>query len=157
ADAEIRRADLRERLAERRQTVRRRMGRLEPVDLRADVDGAAVPLEPLASLLAFGCEPLGETGLLEEVALFGQLCFGGRPGLAGCGERIAILLQLREGRFAVALGGGLGGEIRLCRLDLAGILVALRVELVQGSLELAARPARATVGAGDRCLEAITE
>ena len=130
---------------------------LELVDLPAHVDGGAVALEPLLGLVALGDQPLGEARLLEHGPLLGQVRLRSGAVVARLGERVAVPLQLRERRLAVALRGGRLGEVRLGGLDPAGVLVALGVQVVDRALELLARPARPAIRAGDGRLEAIPE
>ncbi len=139
------------------QAVRGRMRRLELLDLAADVDRRCVALEALAGLVALRDEPLREPGLVEHRAVLGEGRLGDGPRLAGAGERVAVLLQLPQRCLAVPEGGGRGGEIRLCRLDPAGILVALRVELEQRPLQLPPGPAGAAIRARDGGLEPVPE
>src|SRR6185503_5831886 len=103
-DAEVRGADLRQRLAERGQAVRRRVRGLELLDLVADLDRGAVALEALPGLVALGDQALREPGLLQHRSLLVELRLRHGPVVAGLREAVAVLLQLVQGGLAVASG-----------------------------------------------------
>ena len=105
--------------------------------------------------VALGGEALGLARLLEHAPAFGQGGLGLGPALAGAGQRVAVALELGEGQLALldrcaGLGDGVLGD-----LEAAGVLVALRrqvverpVELLLGAARSAVRAADATPGAG---------
>ena len=110
--------------AEDRQRVRRRVGGRELGRARGDLDRLAEALVALLGGVALGDEALGLAGLLEHAPALGQGGLGLGPPVARAGQRVAVALELREGRLAL-LDRGLGLVDRLLGdLEPARVLVA---------------------------------
>ena len=135
----------------------RRVGVGELLDLDVDVDRLAIALVALGRRVALGGHPFGLAGLLEQAASFGQRRLRVGSPIASTGQRVAVALELGEGKLPL-----IERRVRLLdrlfgQLEPAGVPVAAGVELVERLVELLARAARATVGAADRGLEPIAQ
>src|SRR5688572_11499366 len=133
------------------------MARVELAQLVRDLDRLAEALESLLGCDPLRAEPLGLAGLLEHRPAFGEVVLRGPAALSGSGERVAVPFQLSQCELALLDGGLRLGDRFFGNLEPAGVLRALRVELVDRPLELALRPGRAAVGPADRGLEAVAE
>ena len=146
-----------DRPANNRQGMGRRVRRGETVDFRADVHSLSITLVALARRRALRTDPFSLTGLFHEVPMLRQCGLGIGPAVSGCRERIAIQLELGQGQRALLQGDpclahGLVGD-----LEPSGVALALGHQVVQGTVELAARPTRAAIGAADRRLQSIAQ
>ncbi len=83
----------------------------------------------------FGAQSIGLADLLQQIAILGETLLGQLPGGARLGERLAVTFQLDQRRFS-----GLQCRLRasdrfLGSLEPAGVLVAARLERLDGLLQ----------------------
>ena len=145
--------------ADDRQRVGRRMGRRPAGRSRRSTSTAwRIALVALLGRVALGDQALGLAGLLEHAPALGEDRLGLGPPVAGAGEQVAVAAPAARGqprparRRSAALATACLGD-----LEPAGVLVALRGQVVERLVELLARPARAPVGAADRGLEPVAQ
>ena len=128
------------------------------VELGDDVDRLAVALVALLGGVALGGRAARPGAPSRARRRSARAASGLGAALAGARQRVAVALELGERQSRPARATRCAWATAcLGDLEPAGVLVALRRQVVERPLELALGPARAAVGAADRGLEAVAE